>query len=76
VSEYIPVFGVKWPSLRNLVSVGLMWSDEDVGDETEDRRTSSQAIRECENWPKCEPRWNFEDNPGGPFDDVVAKLVC
>jgi len=26
--------------------------------------------------PKCEPRWNFEDNPGGPFGGDVAKLVC
>ena len=55
----------------------MEWSDnEGGGDEPEDRRTSSpsQAGREYEDW--CEPRWNFEDNPGALIGGVVAKLVC
>ena len=41
----VPFFA---PVELNLVSVGLLWSDEDGGDELEDRRTSSQARREYE----------------------------
>jgi len=51
------------------------WSDKkDGGDQPEDRRTlSPQAGSEYEDW--CEPRWNFEDNPGPLISGVVANLA-
>jgi len=66
------------PVEMNVVSVGLLWSDEDGGDEPEDRRTSSQARREYEDWRKTEARaaMEFRGQPGRLFGGVVAKLVC